>query len=204
MKGSFDIVGGNLIDGKADRPRRNCSLRVKDGRVVALWEGARAPSEASDRADRVIDVAGKTVMPGLIDAHCHISYGEGRSAEEVDVYGGAEWATVRAVWNCRKVLRAGVTSFCDPGSTWLVAVTARDAIASGMRSVLEGVDAGLDDICWLQIFVTNIDDRLSMDAVRRRFFGAANLPAATMVEVARLALPGAVVEVNAIAVIEDA
>ena len=36
-------------------------------------------------------------------------YGEGRSAEEVDVYGGAEWAAVRAVWNCRKVLRAGVT-----------------------------------------------------------------------------------------------
>ena len=83
MKGSLDIVGGNLIDGKADRPRHNCSLRVKDGRIVALWEGARAPTEASDRADRVIDATGKTVMPGLIDAHCHISYGEGRSAEEV-------------------------------------------------------------------------------------------------------------------------
>jgi len=79
-----------------------------------------------------------------------------------------------------------------------------ETIFNNMRSVLEGVDAGLDDICWLQIFVTNIDDRLSMDAVRRRFFGAANLPAATMVEVARLALPGAVVEVNAIAVIEGA
>jgi imidazolonepropionase-like amidohydrolase len=39
---------------------------------------------------------------------------------------------VRAVWNCAKVLHAGVTGFCDPGSTWLVAVTARDAIASGM------------------------------------------------------------------------
>ena len=33
MKGSLDIVGGNLIDGKADRPRLNCSLRVKDGRI---------------------------------------------------------------------------------------------------------------------------------------------------------------------------
>src|SRR5437667_11209074 len=132
MKGTLDIVGGNLIDGIADQPRRNRSLRVKDGRIVALWDGAQAPAQASDRADRVIDASGKTVMPGLIDAHCHISYGEGRSAEEVDVYGGAEWAAVRAVWNCRKVLRAGVTSFCDPGSTWLVAVTARDAIASGM------------------------------------------------------------------------
>jgi imidazolonepropionase-like amidohydrolase len=132
MKGTLDIVGGNLIDGIADRPRKNCSLRVQDGRIIAVWEGAQPPAEASNRADRVIEAAGKTVMPGLIDAHCHISYGEGRTAEEVDVYGGAEWAAVRAVWNCGKVLRAGVTSFCDPGSTWFVAVTVRDAIASGM------------------------------------------------------------------------
>jgi 2-iminobutanoate/2-iminopropanoate deaminase len=78
-----------------------------------------------------------------------------------------------------------------------------ETILVNMRSVLEGVGAGLGDVCWLQIFVTNIDDRLSMDGVRRRFFGETNLPAATMVEVSRLALPGAVVEVNAIAVIED-
>jgi enamine deaminase RidA (YjgF/YER057c/UK114 family) len=69
--------------------------------------------------------------------------------------------------------------------------------------MLEDVGAKLSDVCWLQIFVTNIDDRLAMDPVRRRFFGEADLPAATMVEVSRLALPGAVVEVNAIAVVED-
>jgi len=132
MNGTLDIVGGDLIDGIADHPRRNCSLRVQNGRISAMWEGAQPPAEAKSPADRVIEAAGKTVMPGLIDAHCHISYGEGRTAEEVDVYGGAEWAAVRAVWNCQKVLRAGVTAFCDPGSTWLVAVTARDAIASGM------------------------------------------------------------------------
>ena len=78
-----------------------------------------------------------------------------------------------------------------------------ETIFNNMRAVLEGIDASLGDICWLQIFVTNIDDRLSMDGVRRRFFGETDLPAATMVEVSRLALPGAVVEVNAIAVIED-
>jgi 2-iminobutanoate/2-iminopropanoate deaminase len=78
-----------------------------------------------------------------------------------------------------------------------------EKIFGNLRSVLEGVGAGLEDICWLQIFVTDIDDRLRMDAVRRRFFGESELPAATMVEVSRLALPGAVVEVNAIAVLED-
>jgi 2-iminobutanoate/2-iminopropanoate deaminase len=78
-----------------------------------------------------------------------------------------------------------------------------ETIFTNMRTMLEDVGASLRDVCWLQIFVTNIDDRLSMDSMRRRFFGETELPAATMVEVSRLALPGAVVEVNAIAVMDD-
>jgi 2-iminobutanoate/2-iminopropanoate deaminase len=78
-----------------------------------------------------------------------------------------------------------------------------ETIFGNMRALLEGVGARLGDVCWLQIFVTDMEDRLRMDAVRRRFFGETELPAATMVEVSRLALAGAVVEVNAIAVIED-
>jgi 2-iminobutanoate/2-iminopropanoate deaminase len=78
-----------------------------------------------------------------------------------------------------------------------------ETIFANMRSVLEGVGALLGDVCWLQIFVTDIGDRLRMDAVRRRFFGETELPAATMIEVSGLALEGAVVEANAIAVIEE-
>lgn len=77
-----------------------------------------------------------------------------------------------------------------------------EVIFTNMRLVLRGVGADLDDICWLQFFVTDMDDRLRMDDVRRRFFGDTDQPAATLVEVRRLALPGLVVEVNAIASIE--
>ena len=132
MAASRDLVGATIIDGTGAPPLPGASLRIADGRVAAVWQGALRPKGAEAPADFVTDLAGMTVMPGLIDAHCHISYGEGRTAEEVDVYGGAEWAAVRAVWNAGKVLRAGVTSFCDPGSTWNVAVTCRDAIANGM------------------------------------------------------------------------
>jgi reactive intermediate/imine deaminase len=76
-----------------------------------------------------------------------------------------------------------------------------DQIFSNMRAVLEDIGCRLQDVCWIQIFVTDMEDRLKMDAVRRRHFGDA-MPAATMVEVSKLALPGAVVEVNAIAVAE--
>lgn len=77
-----------------------------------------------------------------------------------------------------------------------------EQIFTNMSAVLSEAGASLHDICWIQIFVTDMEDRLRMDAVRRRFFGE-NLPAATMVEVSKLALPGTVVEVNAIAVRED-
>lgn len=132
MARAFDLKGATVIDGTGAAPLADATVRVRDGRIEAVWSGdARLAGEQAP-PEEVVDVRGMTVMPGLIDAHCHISYGEGRTAEEVDVYGGAEWSAVRAVFNARKVLQSGVTSFCDPGSTWNVAVTCRDAIESGM------------------------------------------------------------------------
>ena len=130
--GALEIRGGTLISGTGDKPLSDATVRMVGGSIAAVWSGSARPPEAATPAASVFDATGMTVMPGLIDAHCHISYGEARSAEEADVYGGAEWSAVRAVWNAGKVLRAGVTTICDCGSTWNTAVTARDAIANGM------------------------------------------------------------------------
>jgi imidazolonepropionase-like amidohydrolase len=124
MPSTLEIRGGTLIDGTGAPARRNAALRIADGKVSF--------PDRPDPAASIFDATGMTVMPGLIDAHCHISYGEARSAEEVDIYGGAEWNAVRAVWNANKVLQAGVTGICDCGTTWNTAATVRDAIANGM------------------------------------------------------------------------
>src|SRR5436190_24135658 len=127
----FEIRGGTLIDGTGNAPIKDAIVRIADGQIIEILSGKEKPRTAKP-ATSVFDATGLTVLPGLIDAHCHISYGEARSAEEVDVYGGADWCAVRAVHNAGKVLQAGVTSICDCGSTWNTAVTARDAIANGM------------------------------------------------------------------------
>lgn len=132
MAGTFDILGARLIDGTGAKPRDMMNLRIDKGAITAIWQGQDRPPTAQAPADRALDAAGKTIMPGLIDAHCHMSYGEAASPEEADIHGGPEWSAVRAVYDCQKVLRAGVTSIIDPGSTYFVAVTARDAIANGM------------------------------------------------------------------------
>ncbi|MEL6218743.1 MAG: amidohydrolase family protein [Pseudomonadota bacterium] len=61
------ISSAMIVDGEADRPRGPYWLRVADGRIQALSEG---PLTAPDAAE--IDLAGRVLMPGLIDAHVHV------------------------------------------------------------------------------------------------------------------------------------
>ncbi|PYO56892.1 MAG: amidohydrolase family protein, partial [Candidatus Rokuibacteriota bacterium] len=88
MTDTIEIRGGTLIDGTGGPPLADATVQVSGGVIRAVWHGPDRPSRAAG-AGEVVDARGKTVLPGLIDAHCHLSYGEGRSAEEIDVYGGA-------------------------------------------------------------------------------------------------------------------
>jgi imidazolonepropionase-like amidohydrolase len=66
------IKNGMLIDGSGGEPVPNRFLVVEGNRItlVGETEGSRRPETPEDR---VIDAAGKFILPGLIDAHCHIS-----------------------------------------------------------------------------------------------------------------------------------
>jgi 2-iminobutanoate/2-iminopropanoate deaminase len=52
------------------------------------------------------------------------------------------------------------------------------------------------------VYLTDVDDRPRIDPVRREFFGDAR-PASTLVEASRLAIPGARIEIDAIAVVRS-
>ena len=79
----------------------------------------------------MIDASGKVVMPGLIDAHCHLTYGESKTQEDQDLYTSVESKTLAAAHNVVRMLDAGVTSFCEPGGSYYIGVAIRDAIESG-------------------------------------------------------------------------
>ena len=71
-------------------------------------------------------------MPGLIDAHCHISFDEPRSNDELFFHRREGLAAIIAGTNALKVLQSGVTSFFDADSLYSVGVDLRDAIESGV------------------------------------------------------------------------
>lgn len=56
-----------IVDGLDDEPREGMSVLVEDGRIAEVSD-----SKISAKNARKIDLAGKTLMPGLIDCHVHV------------------------------------------------------------------------------------------------------------------------------------
>lgn len=71
-------------------------------------------------------------------------------------------------------------------------------IFDGIGQVLKAAGASFVDVVKVTVFLTDIDDRPTINPVRREFFGE-HRPASTLVEVSRLVRPEAKVEIEAIA-----
>ena len=73
-------------------------------------------------------------------------------------------------------------------------------VFENMREVLAAAECGFEDVVKVTIYLTDVDDRPSINPVRQEVFGEAR-PASTLVEVSRLAVPGAKIEVEAVALL---
>jgi 2-iminobutanoate/2-iminopropanoate deaminase len=78
-----------------------------------------------------------------------------------------------------------------------VAAQARQVFAI-MERVLRAAGASAADVVKVTVYLLDIDDRPKINPVRQEFFGSTR-PASTLVEVSRLAVPGALLEIEAVA-----
>jgi enamine deaminase RidA (YjgF/YER057c/UK114 family) len=69
-----------------------------------------------------------------------------------------------------------------------------------LGAVLAAGGCGFADVAKVNVFLTEVADRPLVNPVRQRVFGEAR-PASTLVEVSGLAVPGARIEVDAVAVV---
>jgi imidazolonepropionase-like amidohydrolase len=131
------IRNGHLIDGSGNPTSRNDAIVIEGNRIKSV--GALPPDiQLEDRKTvEVIDAAGQWIMPGLIDAHCHVSYGYPLIKGEGKGKGTTrpEFSTLKSARSVQTVLRSGVTSISVPGGTWFTDVGIREAIKLG---VMEG------------------------------------------------------------------
>ncbi len=120
------LRGGTVIDGLGNPPATADVLI--DGNQIADVSAALSKDSAL-----VVDVSGQYVMPGLIDAHCHISFDEPSSNDELFFHRSREGlVAIIAARNVQKLLRAGVTGFLDADSLFETGVDLRDAIEAGI------------------------------------------------------------------------
>jgi imidazolonepropionase-like amidohydrolase len=133
-KKTIVISNGTLIDGTGSSPTRNDAIVVQGNRIKSTGRlHGDVRLEDKDNVE-VINAGGQWIMPGLIDAHTHLSYGNPKVPGEARGRGTTrpEFNTIRAAWNAQKVLRSGVTSISVPGGTWFTDVAVRDAIKLGL------------------------------------------------------------------------
>src|SRR5450759_3168345 len=108
------LVNANVVNVRDGRVTPNATLVLRDGKIASIGSGA-APSGV-----RVLDLKGKYVLPGLIDAHTHAdNFAAFRRALESGV------TTVRS---------AGVSNWADVGFHELVksgAVVGPDVVTAG-------------------------------------------------------------------------
>ncbi|MFM2168503.1 MAG: hypothetical protein RIS79_2874 [Verrucomicrobiota bacterium] len=99
--GSTLITHGQLIDGTGAAPVPNAAVIVTDGLITYAGPAAEAPP-APDA--RIIDAKGGTIMPGLIEAHIHLTYFNVTELQDLDIKFPVEYVTLQSAVNAKTAL----------------------------------------------------------------------------------------------------
>jgi imidazolonepropionase-like amidohydrolase len=134
MSSSMLITHAHLLDPAEGTLSDTSWVTVADGRITAAGNGI-PPSTGSELT--VIDAAGATVMPGLIDAHVHLLL------TSLDLTDANTWtpgyATVRALAEAERMLRRGFTTVRDVGGAdYGMARAIDEGLALGPRLIFGG------------------------------------------------------------------
>ncbi|HEY1463867.1 MAG TPA: amidohydrolase family protein [Terriglobales bacterium] len=119
IRGARIFVGdGRVIESGA--------ILVKNGKIIDVYDG-NGPDPSSVKAS-VVEAAGKTILPGLIDVHVHLG-APGGIPDPNDQYGAAEMM----LHHLEAYLYSGVTTVRSVGDPLNTAVTLRNEINSGVK-----------------------------------------------------------------------
>ncbi|MCH2486381.1 MAG: amidohydrolase family protein [Erythrobacter sp.] len=118
-------------------PLARSTITVTDGRIVSIAEGWQAASDGAT----LVQLPGKTVLPGLIDLHVHLTGDPGGDfwKEAVEP---AEWGVVVGAKNARLTALAGFTTVREAGSAQQTAFALRRGTEEGLIAGPRIVAAG--------------------------------------------------------------
>ena len=100
----------NVFDGRSPKLAMGVGVLVQDGRIVAIGKGLQAPPGAT-----VVEGGGRTLMPGLIDAHVHIFLSASSMEQFLDPAATPAAMLQRGLDEARAMLMRGFTAVRDVG-----------------------------------------------------------------------------------------
>jgi len=125
------FTGANLLDG--DRPARSGVSVVVDGeRIAQVAEGPPPPAAPQDR---VIELGGMTLMPGMHQGHFHShfgAFGEGVSAPALGLEAAPPFLSMLAAKNARTALLCGFTGALGSSAAMEIDICLKEAILLGL------------------------------------------------------------------------
>jgi imidazolonepropionase-like amidohydrolase len=124
---TYAIQAGHLIVDAAQPERGPSTVIVENARIVRIDNGFTAPAGAT-----VIDERARTVMPGMTDAHVHLTgtSGEPWYNQYTKKYSVPYEATV-GLTHALEMARGGFTTVRDLGGDTSAVIAVRDAVAEG-------------------------------------------------------------------------
>lgn len=120
------VRAGRLLDVRTGKTLTNQAIVIEDGKIVSVGPDSSATADANVA---VIDLSSKTVLPGLIDAHTHLTFNPRFGYDTLAISVPRE-ALIGAK-NARVTLLAGFTSVRNVGANAFSDVALRDAINAG-------------------------------------------------------------------------
>ena len=109
------FTGARLIIGNGDTVIENGTLVVRDGRIEAAGDTVEVPADA-----RQVDASGKTIMPGLVNAHGHVNSVRGLESDP------AFYTEEHVEYQLGRYARYGVTTVFSLGGGGPAGFSVRD------------------------------------------------------------------------------
>jgi len=116
-KGTVAITGARIVTMDGDRVIASGDIVVQDGRITAVGESGRVTIPAGARR---IEASGKTIIPGLVDAHKHTT----REARDI---------LSQQSWEMASNLAFGITTALEPSGTPEAIFTMAEDVEAGTQ-----------------------------------------------------------------------